>query len=107
MDIIYRRGSISVAYTDGQTECGSNFNVWYGYANRIAGFQDMIVNAETIKEEMEEDLSTFDHTCISVNNVYDIIMVMYEIGNSIFCQTKTIRLPRQIFQDICTLPCPT
>lgn len=86
MNIIYRRGSISIAYTDGQTEYGSNFNVWYGYSDKIAGFHNMINNAETIKEEMEEDLSTLDHTCISVGNAQDIIMVMYEVGNAIFSQ---------------------
>ena len=86
MDIIYRRGSISIAYTDGQTEYGSNFNVWYGYSDRIAGFHDIIINTETIKEEMKEDLSLLDHTCISVGNVQDITMVMYEVGYSIFCR---------------------
>lgn len=32
---------------------------------------------------------------------------VYAYAEKLIGKTKTIRLPRQIFHDICTLPCPT
>ncbi len=100
--VIYRRYGISIAYTDGQTYSGSNFSVWYGYSNSRIDCHDMIIDAGIIKQDMKADLSSFDHTCLTVSDSQNIWHVMSEIGNMIFqnaIQNRRILLAEIIIEN--------
>lgn len=101
--VVFRRDSISIAYTDGQTYSGSNFDVWYGYSNGSRNCSNMIINADIIKQEMKVDLLPFDHTCITVKNAQDIWHVMAEVGSKIF--QKAIARNRKLLTEVVVENC--
>lgn len=81
--ILYRKSSISVAFQTNAILRGCNLFIWYGFSDNHQQ-KDIIIDAAIIKDYLNEDLSRFDHSCISVDSADDIVSCMLILGRIIY-----------------------
>lgn len=97
--LIYRRDNISIALKQNEFTSGCNLYIWYGYIDNNSVKHDFIVDTSVIKEDMKADLREYDHLCIDVNDAYDIVDNMIEIGKMIFQKAMSHPLMNEIIVE--------
>lgn len=97
--LIYRRDNISIALKQNELTNGCNLYIWYGYIDNEPKQHDFIADASVIKKDMKVDLQEYDHLCIDIHDINDIVDSMIQIGQMIFKKAMSHPLMDEIIVE--------